>query len=111
MKKPDDQGIDTLKEQHEGAIIDKGANYFPDPSGNRTGNGPGQQLADVLEKVVADAEAAIDKSNAKARKSLSHEMIDDKIANIRGAVTMAYPMGLPEWDSVRLALESTDGLA
>jgi hypothetical protein len=27
------------------------------------------------------------------------------VDNIRGAVTMAYPMGLPEWDPVRLLLE------
>ena len=29
---------------------------------------------------------------------------------MRGAVTMAYPMGLPEWDTVRLTLESDVGL-
>jgi len=64
----------------------------------------------VLEKVCVDAEAAIDKSQAKQRKALSLDVIDDKIANIRGAVTMAYPMGLPEWDPVKQALESPDGL-
>jgi len=36
--------------------------------------------------------------------------IEDKIANMRGAVMMAYPMGLPEWDTIKLAMDSVDGL-
>ena len=33
------------------------------------------------------------------------EEINERINNVRGAVTMAYPMGLPEWDLVRVALD------
>ena len=42
--------------------------------------------------------------------SLTIEEINDKIANMRGAVVMAYPMGLPEWDTVKLAIDSVNGL-
>ena len=31
--------------------------------------------------------------------------INEKINNVRGAVTMAYPMGLPEWDLAKIALD------
>lgn len=37
--------------------------------------------------------------------ALTMEEINEKINNVRGAVTMAYPMGLPEWDMVRIALD------
>jgi hypothetical protein len=32
-------------------------------------------------------------------------MLRDKISNVRGAVIMAYPMGLPEYDLVRRSLD------
>lgn len=31
--------------------------------------------------------------------------INERINNLRGAVTMAYPKGLPEWDLVKIALD------
>jgi hypothetical protein len=31
--------------------------------------------------------------------------LDEKLDNIRGAVTMGYPQGLPPFDPVRLAIE------
>jgi len=109
-KPQDDQGIDSIKEEHEGAVVEKSASYQADPSGNRTGNGPGPQLADTLERVAQDAEDALSPSLVKQRTAVSMDMLDDKIANIQGAVMMAYPMGLPEWDTVTLALRGEDGL-
>ena len=41
---------------------------------------------------------------------VSLEMLQEKLDNIRGAVVMCYPMGLPEWDTVRLTIEGIDGL-
>ena len=37
-------------------------------------------------------------------------MYEDKLANIRGAVMMSYPMGLPAWDPVALCIEGVEGL-
>jgi hypothetical protein len=36
--------------------------------------------------------------------------LQEKIDTIRGAVTIAYPMGLPEYDSIRLLLEDSDDM-
>merc|ERR1719399_1672881 len=94
MKPQDEAGIDTLKEQYEGAAMEKSEHYQSDPAGVRTGNGPGPQLAETLERVCSDAEAAL----------------SPKLANMQGAVMMAYPMGLPAWDTVALALEGDEGL-
>ncbi|KAJ1450504.1 Putative flagellar basal body protein [Pelagophyceae sp. CCMP2097] len=109
-KPGDEQGIDELKEQLEGISIEKSANYCADPTGQRTGNGVGPQLAAVFEKVCAEAEAYVSRNQAKARKALTKEGLADKLANMRGACAMAFPMGLPKWDSVFCALESTAGL-
>lgn len=42
---------------------------------------------------------------------LTKHRLSEAIDNIRGAVMICYPMGLPEWDFVRQALEATEDLA
>ena len=108
MKLPKEAGIDSIKEE-EGLVIEKGEYYHMDPTGNRTGNGTGPQLVTTLEQVATDAESAInDLVPRKLATTLS--MLQEKLDNIRGAVTMAYPMGLPEWDTIRLTIEGEAGL-
>ena len=51
-----------MKEQYEGAALEKSAHYAADPSGMRTGNGPGPQLSETLEQVCADAEVRIEEA-------------------------------------------------
>ena len=94
MKPPDQRGLDEIKEE-EGEKIEKGEYYQSDPLGNRTGNGPGPQLADTIEKVSLDALAAINKNQVAMKVPLKIETLNEKFDNIRGAVMMAYPMGLP----------------
>lgn len=106
-KTPDEQGVDELKERFEGASIEKSSTYVADPTGSRTGNGVGEQLSKVFEDVCAEAEAYISKAQARARRALTMEALEDKLANMKGAVAMAFPMGLPKWDPVQLALEGT----
>ena len=36
------------------------------------------------------------------------KMLREAVDNVRGAVMICYPMGLPEWDYVRLSLEDRD---
>lgn len=36
--------------------------------------------------------------------------LEEKLDNIRGAVMMAFPMGLPSWDTVKLTIDGTEGL-
>ncbi|KAK7250305.1 cilia and flagella associated protein [Aureococcus anophagefferens] len=102
-------GIDHIQEEYEGEQprkkIEKSKAYSEDPAGNRTGNGVGEQMQQVFEDVCNDGEAYISKQQAKLRKALTQEGMEDKLANMRGAVTMAYPMGLPKWDPVYAALE------
>jgi len=112
MKSSDDQGNDDLREQYEAASVEKTSHYTADPSGQRTGNGPGPQFSDVFENVCRDAEAVLSADMVRARVAVNVEMLQEKISNIRGAVMMAYPMGLPRWDPIAIALENpgSDGL-
>lgn len=41
---------------------------------------------------------------------MTQECLHEKLRNVKGAVTMAYPMGLPDWDTLKMALDSEDGL-
>lgn len=110
MKPQDEHGSDALKEEYEGAAINKGAAYQADPSGSRTGNGPGSMLAETLDRVAQEAVDALSPNLVKQRVAVSMAMLHDKLANLKGAVMMAYPMGLPAWDPVALALSGEDGL-
>lgn len=56
---------------------------------------PGLRIQDQVEK----------------RVPLTKHRLSEAIDNIRGAVMICYPMGLPEWDFVRQALEATEDLA
>jgi hypothetical protein len=90
--------------------IDRGPYYVPDPTGNRVGNGVGPQLTETIESVARDAEDILSATTVMRKIALSRPMLQEKLDNIRGAVTMAYPMGLPTWDTVRLTIEGVEGL-
>lgn len=117
MRPQDKQGIDEVHDRYEGAGAGAGAAagergefYTPDPTGQRSGNGPGPQLAATLVRVCEDAESMLRKDLVDRKIALSMGVLQEKLDNIRGAVIMAYPMGLPEFDPVRLSIEGLDGL-
>lgn len=58
------------------------------PPGKRTGNGVGAQLSETLERVCRDAEALVGKEQSQRRVAVTQEALDEKVDNIRGAVTM-----------------------
>lgn len=45
------------------------------------------------------------KNQVQKRMALTIPILQDKISNVRDAVLMAYPMGLPEYDLVRISLD------
>uniref|UniRef100_A0A7S4N8L1 Uncharacterized protein n=1 Tax=Odontella aurita TaxID=265563 RepID=A0A7S4N8L1_9STRA len=110
MKKPEEAGSDELKEKYLDETVEKGPTYKPDPTGVRTGNAPDSKFAETLMRTTNDLEEYVDKAQVQKRIALTENDINDKLANVRGSVMMAYPMGLPEWDTAKLALDSLDGL-
>lgn len=74
----------------------------------RNGNAPSPQLQDVMRKTCADAKTLIDRNLALQGTPMTAAMLQEKLDIIRGAVTMAFPMGLPENDSVRMLIEDKE---
>lgn len=103
----DQQGIDQYAEPG----VQKGANYQQDPTGRRTGQGPDPVAAKTLLKTLADAERLAHKDQVANKVLLTKGALEAAIDHIRGAVMIAFPQGLLEWDLVRQALEGTEELA
>ncbi|KAL9187956.1 hypothetical protein ACHAXT_006334 [Thalassiosira profunda] len=76
-----------------------------DPSGQRSGNPPDPDMAEVLNREVHSLEEYVDKKQVSLKVALTMEAIEEKIDGVRGAVATAYPEGLPEWDLARMALD------
>jgi len=120
MKLPEQQGLDDetpLLEDYDVAdgttkqrVVQHGANYRQDPSEKRTGDAPSDELAAVITRTVEDAKALVSENMVKMKKPLSAKALEDAISNIRGAVMIVYPMGLPDYDDVRQILEERESL-
>jgi len=83
-----------------------------DPSGLRVGAPPSQQLAETLDRVADAAERLVSSAlSLQARAGIDEAKVGEALQECRGAVMMAFPMGLPEWDSVREALDDAEELA
>eukprot|EP00753_Platysulcus_tardus_P016437 PLAT5708.1.p1 GENE.PLAT5708.1~~PLAT5708.1.p1 ORF type:complete len:290 (+),score=124.99 PLAT5708.1:135-1004(+) len=90
---------------------ERGEWYAADPTGRRTGAAPSPDMADVISKTCEEALAAISKDKVRAKKSTTAAELNEVIAHVGGAVTMAFPMGLPDYDPVRIILEDDEDLS
>eukprot|EP00775_Hariotina_reticulata_P013529 gene13529-13655_t len=106
-KQPDKQGIDQYAEQP----VQQEQFYTMDPTGRRTGNACDPQVAQKLGHELEQAAAAASKSLVQQRRPLTAGDLEAAIDNIRGAVMICYPAGLPEWDFVRQCLELREDLS
>jgi hypothetical protein len=69
------------------------------------------EVAKVLVKTLEDGVALGHKSQVERKVALTERMLLDAVDNVRGAVMICYPMGLPEWDLVRGSLEGAEDLS
>ena len=121
-KKPDDQGLDTYATHP----VKQGEFYAMDLTGKRDGNGCCPAARTTLLKSAEDAMERISKvskhvnSHRRASSTRTQRQVENRheatraellevIDWIRGAVMIGCPMGLPEWDPVRLLLENREG--
>merc|ERR1719240_721861 len=120
MKLPEQQGLDdstALLEEYDvktgtynHVTPTHGANYRQDPNERRTGDAPSDDLAAVIQKTCEDAVALTAQRMVDMKQSISAKPLEDAINNIRGAVMIVYPMGLPDYDHVRQILEEREEL-
>lgn len=121
MKLPEQQGLDDNTpllddyDEKTGTIPPRqppthGANYRQDPNERRTGDAPSDELAAVITRTVEDGKALTAEAMVARKKTLTAAMLEEAVSNIRGAVMIVYPMGLPDYDHVRQILEEREEL-
>lgn len=109
LKPASERGIDEVQEQ-AGRNIERGPRYNPDPLGHRTGNPPDPAAAATLVKTAEEAKAAVNKNQVARKVALSTESLQSQIDLLRGAVTIAYPGGLPEHETLPGMIEGKEEL-
>jgi hypothetical protein len=116
-KRENEKGLDTIQAEadedsrkHGERVPERVRNeyYQEDPTGARTGNRCRPDLAEVIKKTVEDAKECIAAKRAERRENLIMEDMIEKIENIRGAIMICYPEGLPPYDVCRLELEGDE---
>jgi len=116
-KRENEKGLDTIQMEadedaakHGEKVPERHRNeyYQEDPTGSRTGNRCRPELADVIKKTVQDAQECISAKRVERKEVLLMEDMMEKMENIRGAIMICYPEGLPQYDICRLELEGDD---
>lgn len=81
-----------------------------DDLGRRNGRVPLDKMVDVLERTIKEAKQKINKNLVKQDTCLTQSVIQEAIDELRGAVTIVYPMGLPPYDPIHMEFENKEDL-
>ncbi|XP_020651920.3 cilia- and flagella-associated protein 298 [Pogona vitticeps] len=109
-----DEQIEELKLKDEWAerCIPSGGSVFKkDEIGRRNGHAPNEKMKQVLTTTVEEAKALISKKQAQANVCVNMNMVKDALDQLRGAVMIVYPMGLPPYDPIRMEFEDKEDLS
>ncbi|XP_015736859.1 cilia- and flagella-associated protein 298 isoform X2 [Coturnix japonica] len=109
-----DEQIEELKLKDEWAekCVPSGGSVFKkDEIGRRNGHAPNEKMQQVIRKTIEEAKALISKKQVQANVCLNLDMVKDALDQLRGAVMIVYPMGLPPHDPVRMELEDKEDLS
>ncbi|KAM7177883.1 cilia- and flagella-associated protein 298-like isoform 1-T4 [Macrochelys suwanniensis] len=109
-----DEQIEDLKLKDEWAdkCVPSGGSVFKkDEIGRRNGHAPNEKMKEVFKKTVEEAKAQISKKQVQANVCVNMEMVKDALDQLRGAVMIVYPMGLPPHDPIRMEFEDKEDLS
>ncbi|XP_072514562.1 cilia- and flagella-associated protein 298 [Salminus brasiliensis] len=109
----DDQVTDLkLKDEWEEKCIPSGGSEFKkDKIGRRNGHAPNDKMKTVLKTTMEEAKALISKKQVQANVVVTMETVKEALDQLRGAVMIVYPMGLPPHDPIRMELENQEDLS
>jgi hypothetical protein len=69
-------------------------------------------LISILQaRTVAEAKAKVSPQNVQSNLCLTFADVLEALDILRGAITIVYPMGLPEYDPIRMELENREDLS
>ncbi|KAG8590875.1 hypothetical protein GDO81_006951 [Engystomops pustulosus] len=101
-----------LKDEWETKCTPSGGSVFKkDELGRRNGHAPDENMKKVLQKTMEEARALIAKKQAEANVCVTMDMVKDALDQLRGAVMIVYPMGLPPHDPIRMEFENNEDLS
>nr|XP_056714907.1 cilia- and flagella-associated protein 298 [Euleptes europaea] len=109
-----DEQIEELKLKDEWAekCIPSGGSVFKkDEIGRRNGHAPNEKMKQVLKATIEESKALISKKQVQANVSVTMDMVKDALDQLRGAVMIVYPMGLPPYDPIRMEFEDREDLS
>ncbi|KAL7847485.1 hypothetical protein AOLI_G00222030 [Acnodon oligacanthus] len=98
-------------EWQETCVPSGGAEFKKDEIGRRSGHAPSDQMKNVLKKTVEEAKALISKKQVQANVCVTMDMVNEALDQLRGAVMIVYPMGLPPHDPIRMEFENKEDLS
>uniref|UniRef100_A0A1A8M4M3 Chromosome 21 open reading frame 59 n=1 Tax=Nothobranchius pienaari TaxID=704102 RepID=A0A1A8M4M3_9TELE len=101
-----------LTDEWEERCIPSGGPVFrKDDVGKRNGHAPNDKMKVVLMKTVEEAKALVSKKQAQANVCVTMEMITEALDQLRGAVMIVYPMGLPPHDPIKMEFDNQTDLS
>ncbi|ORY53131.1 hypothetical protein BCR33DRAFT_756955 [Rhizoclosmatium globosum] len=106
-------GVNASKDSKVGQVFTKnGISYIynPDPTGRRNGEAPLMNYQEVIQKTLEEAKKLTSKEFWMENKFLTIEAMTEAINLISGALTMAYPMGMPEFEPANDIIKNTEDL-
>uniref|UniRef100_A0A8C6SQJ4 Cilia and flagella associated protein 298 n=1 Tax=Neogobius melanostomus TaxID=47308 RepID=A0A8C6SQJ4_9GOBI len=103
--------LKLIDEWEEKCVPSGGPVLRKDEIGRRNGQAPNDKMKEVLMKTADEAKALISKKQAQANVCVTMDMVKDALDQLRGAVMIVYPMGLPPHDPIRMELEDREDLS
>ncbi|XP_022089950.1 UPF0769 protein C21orf59 homolog isoform X2 [Acanthaster planci] len=101
-----------LKDEWEAKCVPSGGAIFSkDPIGRRNGYACNEKMKEVISKTISEATKAVSKDLVKSNMYLTEQTVKDSLDQLRGAVMIVYPMGLPPHDPIRMEFENKEELA
>lgn len=105
----EESGVPSQKQE----ILKNGIKMLlnPDPTGRRTGEACSEEYAEIIRKTLKEAEDMISKDRVVNGQVTTLKDYETVFENVKGALMIAYPMGLPEEETVRDILEDNEDLS
>ncbi|KAM7374414.1 hypothetical protein PAMP_007071 [Pampus punctatissimus] len=102
----------NLRDEWEDKCVPSGGPVLrKDEIGRRNGQAPNEKMKEVLMRTVEEAKALISKKQVQANVCVTMEMVKEALDQLRGAVMIVYPMGLPPHDPIRMEFEDQEDLS
>uniref|UniRef100_A0A3B4AWR6 Cilia and flagella associated protein 298 n=1 Tax=Periophthalmus magnuspinnatus TaxID=409849 RepID=A0A3B4AWR6_9GOBI len=103
--------LKLVDEWEEKCVPSGGPVLRKDDIGRRNGQAPNDKMKEVLMKTVDEAKALISKKQAQANVCVIMDMVKEALDQLRGAVMIVYPMGLPPHDPIQMEMEDREDLS